>query len=183
MGGGEKLAKCGAGDAGRNPATTAETGRGGRGRKLGELAKDQGVEPYELLLRVTREDRGRAGMVGFGMSEENTELILSHPLGMVCSDAGARATYGALSSGTPHPRAYGSFPRVLGHYSRDRGLFGLETAIRKFTAMPADKLRFSGRGRLVAGVFADRVALDPDPLAQQLARPQPPPPPTALLRA
>ena len=104
-------------------------------------------------------------MVGFGMSEENTELILSHPLGMVCSDAGARATYGALSSGTPHPRAYGSFPRVLGHYSRDRGLFGLETAIRKFTAMPADKLRLSGRGRIVAGGFADLVAFDPDTVA------------------
>lgn len=161
----DKVAKLGSWDAVQITSTTADTVRWARGRKLGELAKEQGVEPYELLLRVTREDRGRAGMVGFGMSEENTELILSHPLGMVCSDAGARATYGALSSGTPHPRAYGSFPRVLGHYSRDRGLFGLETAIRKFTAMPADKLRLSGRGRIVEGGFADLVAFDPDTVA------------------
>lgn len=161
----DKIAKLGSWDAVQITSTTADTVRWARGRKLGELAKEQGVEPYELLLRVTREDRGRAGMVGFGMSEENTELILSHPLGMVCSDAGARATYGALSSGTPHPRAYGSFPRVLGHYSRDRGLFGLETAIRKFTAMPADKLRLSGRGRIVEGGFADLVAFDPDTVA------------------
>ncbi|MCH7490704.1 MAG: D-aminoacylase [Gemmatimonadetes bacterium] len=161
----DKVAKLGSWDAVQITSTTADTVRWARGRKLGELAKERGVEPYELLLRVTREDRGRAGMVGFGMSEENTELILSHPLGMVCSDAGARATYGALSSGTPHPRAYGSFPRVLGHYSRDRGLFGLETAIRKFTAMPADKLRLSGRGRIVEGGFADLVAFDPDTVA------------------
>ena len=161
----DKVAKLGSWDAVQITSTTADTVRWARGRKLGELARERGVEPYELLLRVTREDRGRAGMVGFGMSEENTELILSHPLGMVCSDAGARATYGALSSGTPHPRAYGSFPRVLGHYSRDRGLFGLETAIRKFTSMPADKLRLSGRGRIVVGGFADLVAFDADTVA------------------
>ncbi len=161
----DKVAKLGSWDAVQITSTADDALGWARGGKLGELAKERGVDPYELLLRVTREDRGRTGMVGFGMSEENTELILSHPLGMVCSDAGARATYGALSSGTPHPRAYGSFPRVLGHYSRDRGLFGLETAIRKFTAMPADKLRLSGRGRIVAGGFADLVAFDPDTVA------------------
>ena len=160
-----KVAKLGSWDAVQITSTAADTLGWTRGRKLGELARERSVEPYELLLRITHGDRGRTGMVGFGMSEENTELILSHPLGMVCSDAGARATYGALSSGTPHPRAYGSFPRVLGHYSRGRGLFGLETAIRKFTAMPADKLRLSGRGRIVAGGFADLVAFDPDTVA------------------
>lgn len=106
-------------------------------------------------------------MVGFGMSEENTERILSHPLGMVCSDGSALATEGPLAEGTPHPRNFGTFPRVLGHYCRDRGAMPLETAIHKMTAKPAKRLRFVGRGILKPGAFADLVAFDPATVADR----------------
>ncbi len=161
----DKVDKLGSWDAVQITSTATAELSWARGRRLGELARERGAEPYDLLVRLTREDGGRTGMVGFGMSEDNTERILSHPLGMVCSDAGARATYGPLSSGTPHPRAYGSFPRILGRYSRDRNTFPLETAIHKITAMPADKLRLTGRGRIAPGAFADLVAFDPDTVA------------------
>jgi N-acyl-D-amino-acid deacylase len=137
------------------------------GRKLGELAQERGEDPYALLLTLIVGDRGRCGMVGFGMSEENTERILSHPLCMVCSDGSALATEGPLSDGTPHPRSFGTFPRVLGYYSRERRAMPLETAIHKMTGMPAKRLRFAGRGVLEPGAFADIVVFDPDTVADR----------------
>jgi N-acyl-D-amino-acid deacylase len=101
------------------------------------------------------------------MSEENVEAMLAHPLALVCSDGGARAPYGPLSEGIPHPRAYGTFPRVLGHYVRERRILPLETAIHKMTAMPAAKLRLPGRGRIEPGAFADLVAFDPATVADR----------------
>ncbi len=157
-----KVAKLGSWDAVQITSTGSDSLAWVRGRRLGELAAERGEEPYALLERIIVEDRNGAGMVGFGMSEENTERILAHPLGMVCSDGSALATTGPLSEGTPHPRSYGSFPRVLGHYARDRGTFPLETAIHKMTGMPAARFRLEGRGRIAAGAFADLVAFDPD---------------------
>ncbi len=138
-----------------------------RGRRLGQLADERGQEPYLLLKQLMLEDRSGTGMVGFGMSEENTERLLAHPMGMVCSDGGARAPYGPLSEGSPHPRSYGTFPRILGHYCRDRRIMRLETAIHKLTAMPARRLHFRDRGLVVPGAFADLVAFDPDTVADR----------------
>ncbi|MEX2283071.1 MAG: D-aminoacylase [Gemmatimonadota bacterium] len=129
-----------------------------RGKRLGQLAKDRGKEPYELLLEISVADENRTGMVGFGMSEESTADMLKHPSGMICSDAGARATFG---DGSPHPRTYGSFPRVLGHYVREKKVMPLETAIHKMTQMPARRLKLEGRGVISVGAFADLVAFDP----------------------
>jgi N-acyl-D-amino-acid deacylase len=131
------------------------------GRKLGALAQERGTDPYALLVDIVVRDRNRAGMVGFGMSEQNVERFLAHPLSMICSDAGARATYGALSEGAPHPRAYGAFPRVLGHYCRERKVMPLETAIHKMTGMTAARLKLQDRGRLSPAYIADIVAFDP----------------------
>ena len=100
-------------------------------------------------------------MIGYGMSEENTARFLSHPLAMVCSDGGAYAPYGPLSGSAPHPRAYGSFPRLLGHYVRRVGALPLATAIHKITGMPARKLGLTDRGRVALGAHADLVAFDP----------------------
>ena len=97
-------------------------------------------------------------MIGFGMSEENTARILSHPLGMICSDGSVFAPSG---SGSPHPRSFGTFPRVLGHYVRDEGVMPLETAIHKMTGMPARKIQLDDRGVIRPGAFADLVAFDP----------------------
>jgi len=109
-----------------------------------------------------REAGGSVGMIGFGMSEDNTERMLSHPLGMVCSDGGAYAPYGPLSRSSPHPRGYGSFPRVLGYYVRERRAMTLEAAVHKMSGLPARKLGLGDRGVLRAGAVADVVVFDPD---------------------
>ncbi|MGQ0815841.1 MAG: N-acyl-D-amino-acid deacylase family protein [Gemmatimonadota bacterium] len=137
--------------------STGEAASFARGKRLGTLAQERAVEPYALLLEITRADQNRSGMVGFGMSEETTEPILEHPLGMICSDGGARAT----ATGSTHPRSYGSFPRVLGYYVRERKLMPLETAIHKMTLMPARRVKLAGRGVIQVGAFADLVAFDP----------------------
>ena len=132
-----------------------------RGRRLGELAAELGEDPYALTVRLLRES-GSVGMIGFGMSEDNTERMLSHPLAMVCSDGGAYAPYGPLSNSSPHPRGYGSFPRVLGHYVREREAMSLEAAVHKISGLPARKLGLTNRGVLSAGAVADIVVFDPD---------------------
>ena len=143
-----------------------------RGRRLGDLAEERGVDPLALTVELLRENGGGVGMVGFGMSEENTARFLAHDRAMVASDGGAYAPYGPLSGSSPHPRGYGTFPRVLGHYVRERGDLGLADAIAKMTLRPARRLGLardvSGattgiepRGRLAPGYMADLVAFDP----------------------
>jgi N-acyl-D-amino-acid deacylase len=154
--------------------------RWAEGRRLGTLATERGLEPYDLLLLLVREDRGRTGMVGFGMSEENTTRFLTHPLGMVCSDGSALATEGPLSRGAPHPRSFGTFPRVLGHYVRDLGAMSLEAAIHKMTGIPAARLRLTGRGHLVPGSFADVVVFDPATVSDRATFQQPHQYPTGI---
>jgi N-acyl-D-aspartate/D-glutamate deacylase len=134
---------------------------------MGELAAERGVEPYALTLTLLESNGGSVGMIGHGMGEENTARILAHPLGMLCSDGGAYAPYGPLSTGSPHPRGYGSFPRLLGHYVRDTGALSLESAVHKITQMPARKLRLAGRGVVAVDAFADLVAFDPDTVADR----------------
>ncbi len=138
-----------------------------RGRRLGDLARERGVEPYALTLELLEANGGGVGMIGHGMDEENTAKILAHPLGMMCSDGGAYAPYGPLSSGSPHPRGYGSFARLLGHYVRDTRALSLQSAIHKVTGMPARKLRMEDRGVIGLGVCADLVAFDPATVADQ----------------
>ena len=138
-----------------------------RGRLVGDLARERAVDPYELTLQLLEANGGGVGMIGHGMGEENTAKILAHPLGMLCSDGGAYAPYGALSGGSPHPRGYGSFPRLLGHYVRDTGALTLESAIHKVTRMPARKLRLPDRGEIRVGAFADLVAFDPSSVADR----------------
>ena len=138
-----------------------------RGRRLGDLARERGVEPYALTLELLEANGGGVGMIGHGMDEENTTKILAHPLGMMCSDGGAYAPYGPLSTGSPHPRGYGSFARLLGHYVRDTRALSLQLAIHKITGMPAKKLRMEDRGVIGLGVCADLVAFDPTVVADQ----------------
>lgn len=160
----DKVALLGDWDSVQISSTNEETAWA-RGRRMGTLARERGEEPYALTLHLLERNGGGVGMIGHGMSEENTERILSHPLGMLCSDGGAYAPYGPLSSGSPHPRGYGSFPRLLGHYVRDRGALTLEDAVYKVTRMPARKLGLERRGVVEVGAFADLVVFDPDTVA------------------
>jgi len=143
-----------------------------RGRRLGDLAAERGRDPLELTVELLRENGGSVGMVGFGMSEENTAKFLAHDRAMIASDGGAYAPYGPLSGSSPHPRGYGTFPRVLGLYVRERGDLGLAEAVSKMTLAPARRLglarNVSGaavgiepRGRIASGWMADLVAFDP----------------------
>jgi N-acyl-D-amino-acid deacylase len=132
-----------------------------RGRRVGEVAQERGVDPYDLTLALLSDADGSVGMIGYGMSAENTARLLAHPLSMVCSDGGAYAPYGPLSQSSPHPRAYGSFPRLLGYYVRDTRALPLEQAIHKITGRPARKLGLQDRGTIRVGAFADLVAFDP----------------------
>ncbi len=168
-----KVTQLGSWDAVQVTGTSSVELRWAEGRRLGELAAERSVEPYDLLLQIIRGDRNRTGMVGFGMSEANTAVFLRHPLGMVCSDGTALAVNGPLSGGSPHPRSYGTFPRVLGHYVREQHVMSLETAIHKMTGQPARRLRLDGRGVIAPGAFADLVAFDPATVADRATFEQP----------
>jgi N-acyl-D-amino-acid deacylase len=131
------------------------------GKRLGAFAKTQQLEPYALTVALLQRGKGNVGMVGFAMSEENLERILAHPQAMVCSDGGAFAVDGPTHRGHPHPRALGTFPRVLGKYVRDRKALTLVQAVRKMTALPASRIGLADRGRLAPGMVADVVIFDP----------------------
>jgi N-acyl-D-amino-acid deacylase len=135
------------------------------GRRIGSYAEERGADPYDVTVEILNASRNRAGIVGHGMSEENTRRILAHPLGAICSDAGARRSTGPLSEGSPHPRAYGSYPRVLGKYVREERAMSLEEAVRKMSGLPAEILHLADRGTIAVGKAADVAVFDPATVA------------------
>ena len=137
------------------------TDRAAEGARLGAYAGARGVDPYAMAIALLERSRGNVGMVGFAMSEENLDRILAHPEGMVCSDGGAFAIDGPARRGHPHPRALGTYPRVLARYVRERKALTLSQAIHKMSAQPASRIRLRDRGRLAVGLAADVVVFDP----------------------
>jgi N-acyl-D-aspartate/D-glutamate deacylase len=100
-------------------------------------------------------------MVVFSQAEENVEKALAHPHVMIGSDSIGLSAGPGPHRGKPHPRMYGTFPRVLGHYTRERRLLSVETALHKMTGMPAAKLRLKNRGLIRMGWAADLALFDP----------------------
>jgi N-acyl-D-amino-acid deacylase len=135
------------------------------GQTLARIAAGLGVPPGEAAIEVLRQAKGDADMVLFMMSEENVALGLERLWVMIGSDGEGRAAQGPYATGKPHPRNYGTCPRLLGHYVRDRGLLSLPEAIRKMTSLPASKLGLRDRGRLEPGAVADVVVFDPATVA------------------
>lgn len=131
------------------------------GKTLAEVAQMRGLSPEETAIELVIEDGSRVGTVYFLMDEENVKKKLAVPWVSICSDSGAPAPEGVFLKSNPHPRAYGSFIRVLGKYSRDEKVIPLEMAVHKMTALPAENLRIKDRGRLAKGYFADVVVFDP----------------------
>ena len=119
------------------------------GKKIADIANE-----WQLSLQDAAKKLQPAGAVYHGMSEADVQKILAHPLTMVGSD-------GLPVDPLPHPRLWGAFPRVLGHYSRDLKLFSLPEAIRKMTRMSADRFGLDDRGRIAVGAAADLVLFDP----------------------
>jgi N-acyl-D-amino-acid deacylase len=161
----EKIAMMGDWDAIQIASVTGGADEDAVGRRLGEYAADRNAEPYDATVRLLIDSRNRVSIVGHGMSEENTRMFVTHPLGAICSDAGARRAIGPMSEGTPHPRAYGAFPRVLARYVRAERALSLEEAVRKMTSLPADIVGLGDRGTIAVGQVADLVVLDPDRVA------------------
>src|SRR5213078_2595986 len=99
------------------------------------------------------------------MLESDVRTILAREDVMVASDGTAISPDGPLSNANVHPRYYGTFPRVLGHYVRDQGVLSLEAAVRKMTSLPAERFRLGDRGRIASGAIADLVIFDPSTIA------------------
>ena len=132
------------------------------GKTLQEVADMRGVEPADAAIDLVIEDRSRVSTVYFLMSEENVARKVAQPWVSFGSDAEASAPEGVFLNSSTHPRAYGTFSRVLGKYSRDDGVITLQDAIRKMTSLPAANIGIRERGQLKAGFFADIVVFDPD---------------------
>lgn len=127
------------------------------GKTVAQIAAAMGKEPAQAMMDFLLAEQGKASIILFMMSEDNVARGIAHPLLMIGSDSLALA---AGRGGKPHPRTYGTFPRVLGKYVRDNRLITLEDGVRKMTSMAATQLGLSDRGVLAAGKAADITIFD-----------------------
>jgi N-acyl-D-amino-acid deacylase len=141
-------------------SVASEENRNIQGKTVLEAAKELGKEPYDFMKDILIEEKNRVGMITFMMKEENLKRILAHPLVAIGTDGSAVAPYGLLGRGKPHPRHYGTFPRVLGKYIREEKITPLPEMIKKMTSVVAEKFGFEKRGILRKGNFADIVIFD-----------------------
>jgi len=137
-----------------------------QGKTLQQISAEEGVDPYEFSAVLLRQEKGDVGMVGFGMDEAGTEMVLAWKNTMVASDAGPRSPG---DGSWPHPRAYGTFPRGIAHYQRSRKITTLPDMIRKMTSLPAAKVGLKDRGVIGEGKAADLVVFDYEKIADRSA--------------
>ena len=130
------------------------------GMNMLEIAEELGCTPSEAPLNLY--EKGDGSVIVHMMQEEDVETIAGHPLISVCSDGSSLSTEGILAAGRPHPRSYGTNPRFLARYVRDREVVSLQEAVRKMTTLPASRLGLSRRGRIAPGFAADLVVFDPE---------------------
>jgi N-acyl-D-amino-acid deacylase len=129
------------------------------GRYAHEVAAERGQTLLECANDINESEAGAVTVVGFGMCQEDVDLVLRHPRTMIGSDGIE------TDVGDPHPRVYGTFARVLGEYARERAVVSLEQAVHKMTGQSAAKFRLTDRGEIAAGRFADIVVFDPETIA------------------
>jgi N-acyl-D-amino-acid deacylase len=137
------------------------------GKTLKEVADERGTDPAETAIDLVIEDNSRVGVSYFMMSEDNVRRKVAKSWVSFGSDAGAPSAEGIFLKSNPHPRAYGTFARVLGHYSRDQGVVPLHEAIRRMTSLPALNTGIRGRGVLAEDRYADVVVFDPEVVADR----------------
>lgn len=143
------------------------------GKTLAEVAKLRGTSIEETAMDLVVKDGSRVGTIYFIINEDNIAKQLRKPWVSVGSDAGSLAAEGVFLKSNPHPRAYGSFARVLGKYVREDSVLTLEEAVRRMTSLPATNLRIKRRGALKSGYFADIVVFDPKTIRDNATFEQP----------
>jgi N-acyl-D-aspartate/D-glutamate deacylase len=137
------------------------------GLRVAEAAKQAGKDPFEFVFDLLIEERGSVGCVYFIIDEADLALAMQQPWVGVGSDGSSLAVDGPLRAGVPHPRNFGTFPRVLGRYVRELKVIPLEEAIRKMTTLPAGILGLADRGAFKDGQWADLVIFDPATVADR----------------
>ncbi len=140
----------------QNPALTPL-----QGKTIAEIAKLRGADPIDTIFDLLIEDNAFSSVAVFGMSEPDVALALRQPWVSIDNDWPGTSPEGLLGRDHPHPRAYGTFPRILRKYVREERQLTLEDAIRKFSALPAQRMRLADRGVLKRGMWADVVIFDP----------------------
>jgi len=132
------------------------------GRTIAALAAETGQDPVDRLCDYLMADKGATRVLVTSISEDDVEDLVRSPAALVGSDGNCVATYGTVSQGMPHPRFYGTFPKVLNHYVRERALLPREAAVHKMTGATARALKLKDRGLLREGYCADIAVFDPD---------------------
>lgn len=143
------------------------------GKTLKEVAELRGTHPAQTAIDLVIEDNHRVDVSYISMTEENVRKKVAQPWVSFGSDEEASATEGVFLLSNNHPRAFGTFARVLGKYSRDEGIIPLEEAIRRMTSLPVENIQIRDRGRLREGFYADIVVFDPDTVADHATFPEP----------
>jgi N-acyl-D-amino-acid deacylase len=138
-----------------------------QGKTLADIAKARGTDAMDTLFDILIEDDAQTAVAVFAMSEPDIELAAVQPWVSFCNDSSGTSPEGALGKEFPHPRAYGTFPRVLRKYVREERRMRLEEAIAKFTSLPASRLRLADRGVIKAGLWADIVVFDPQTITDR----------------
>ncbi|MBL8857795.1 MAG: D-aminoacylase [Planctomycetes bacterium] len=146
-------------------STLDGSAKGLSGKSVAEIAARWDIEPVDAYLRLLEEERGSVSYVGHAMQESDVARILAHPLTMVGSDGSAQTLVPAAS--VPHPRSFGTAARVLGRFVRELGALDLPTAVRKLSALPAERAGLVERGRIEPGFHADLVVFDAQVIADR----------------
>jgi N-acyl-D-amino-acid deacylase len=138
----------------------SENNRKYQGASLADIGRELAKDPLDAALDLILQEKGEVGMIRFAMDEEDVKMVIGHRLSMIGSDGSALAPYGVLGKGHPHPRNYGTFPRVLSRYCREFKVVSLEDAVKKMTYLPARRMGLSDRGLLKQGMAADITIFD-----------------------
>jgi N-acyl-D-amino-acid deacylase len=137
------------------------------GMRVDDAAKAAGKDPYDFVFELLIAQRGSVGCVWFIIDENDLKLAMKQPWVSVGSDGSALATSGPLRAGVPHPRNFGTFPRVLGKYVREEHVIPLEQAVHKMSGLTASQLHITDRGLIKTGLAADLVIFDPATVADR----------------
>jgi len=143
------------------------------GKRLSQIAKERGADNWDTLFTLLLDNDGRVGALYHMMSEDDVKTAMQFPWVSIGTDSAAIKPEGELGRGQPHPRSYGTFPRILGHYVRDENVLPLPEAIRKMTSLAASQMKIANRGSLKEGYFADIVVFDPATVADKATYEQP----------